>query len=127
MNHQLGRVGVAVVVGATLLTFGCAGSSPSPSPLSSTQPAASASAARSGPQAGWSFESGLSGWTLESGATQPACDVVLADRLRTREGKPPVTLSPSGDYWRTPIDVGAEGRCRIDTELAPRRKTRLAC
>ncbi|MBX3233866.1 MAG: membrane dipeptidase [Labilithrix sp.] len=62
----------------------------------------------------WSFEHGLEGWQSDAGA-QPACGLVMADRVKRLE-----PLSPAGSYWRTPIDVGQEGQCRLDTGLERR-------
>jgi microsomal dipeptidase-like Zn-dependent dipeptidase len=69
----------------------------------------------------WSFEAGLEGWRQERGA-QPICAAVMADRLTlaTRHA-----LAKPGDYWRTPIDVGQEGTCRVDTGALPRQATVL--
>lgn len=60
----------------------------------------------------WSFEASDPAWT---GDMIPTCAPVLADRLKSPSGGPIVPLG--GDYWRTPIDVNADGSCRIDTTV----------
>lgn len=72
-----------------------------------------------------SFEHGLDGFTIEAGGAQPVCAPVDASRLERATGKRLVTLEPPGDYWRTPIDVGQDGACRIDTGAPTNARTIL--
>lgn len=84
---------------------------PPAAPLPSAPPPASAG---HGVTVAWSFDTGLEGWTQESGAAQPVCGGPGAENL-------PVAIQPTlgGDYWRTPIDVGLDGPCRVDTGAGP--------
>ena len=68
----------------------------------------------------WSFETGPEGWKQGAVDAQPVCDPVPAERL-------PSAILPSlgGDYWRTAIDVGQEGKCRLDTGVHGGRQARL--
>ena len=83
-------------------------------PIPTTQPTTGGAGIR------WSFEKGMEGWRQEGGDPQPVCAPVQAERL-------PSAIRPTlgGDYWRTVIDIGQEGKCRLDTGAGSRTPLKL--